>query len=76
MDKDVEDQLWRDPAWTCPHCQFVNFAIRQRCRNCGYDSNCGEFPWYNPLPPYDVILVDPGPLSYDNCRFAPMKEKS
>jgi len=51
----VEEELWKDPDWTCPHCQFVNFAIRQKCRNCGYDSNAGEFPWYNPLPPYDGL---------------------
>jgi hypothetical protein len=49
---EVEEQLWKDPDWTCPSCQFVNFAVRSKCRNCGYDSNCGEFPWYDPLPPY------------------------
>ena len=48
-----KEQLWLDPDWTCPHCRYVNFAIRERCRNCGYDSNAGEFPYYNPLPPYD-----------------------
>ena len=51
----VEEQLWKDPDWMCPHCQFVNFAIRQKCRNCGYDSNAGEFPYYNPLPPYQGL---------------------
>lgn len=53
--RSVEEQLWLDPDWTCPHCKTVNFAIRSRCRSCGYDSNCGEFPWYNPLPPYDGL---------------------
>lgn len=53
----VQEQLWKDPDWTCPNpaCQFVNFAIRQKCRNCGYDSNAGEFPYYNPLPPYQGL---------------------
>lgn len=48
----VSEQLWKDPDWTCPSCQSVNFAIRDRCRICGYDSNAGEFPWYDPMPPY------------------------
>jgi hypothetical protein len=47
------EQLWLDPDWTCPHCRFVNRAIRRHCRHCGYDSNAGEFPYYNPLPPYE-----------------------
>jgi hypothetical protein len=40
MDKDLEEQLWKDPPWTCPRCGFVNLAIRERCRNfqCGFDS--------------------------------------
>ena len=55
MDADVMNQLWQDPDWNCPHCKTVNFAIRQRCRSCGYDSNAGEFPYYNPLPPYEGL---------------------
>ena len=53
-DKQTENQLWLDPDWDCPHCRYVNKAIREKCRNCGYDSNAGEFPYYNPLPPYDA----------------------
>jgi hypothetical protein len=54
------EQLWHDPDWTCPNpkCGAVNFAIREKCRICGYDSNCGEFPWYNPLPPYQGLPKD------------------
>lgn len=51
----TENQLWQDPDWMCPHCKFANFAIREKCRNCGYDSNAGEFPYYNPLPPYEGL---------------------
>jgi len=56
-DVKLEEQLWKDPDWTCPNpkCGAVNFAIRSRCRICGYDSNCGEFPWYNPMPPYEGL---------------------
>lgn len=45
------------PDWVCPHCGWVNNGIREICRNfeCGYDSNAGEFPWYNPLPPYNGL---------------------
>jgi hypothetical protein len=43
------------PDWICPKCKWVNFAIREKCRNCRYDSNCGEFPWYNPMPPYEGL---------------------
>ncbi len=50
--KNVSEQLWKDPDWTCPTCESVNFAIREKCRVCGYDSNAGEFPWYDPMPPY------------------------
>jgi hypothetical protein len=55
----VAEQLWKDPDWTCPNpaCRFVNFAIRQKCRNCGYDSNAGEFPWYDPMPPYGGLTT-------------------
>jgi hypothetical protein len=52
---EVSEQLWKDPDWNCPNCDFVNFAIRQRCRSCGYDSNAGEFPYYNPMPPYQGL---------------------
>lgn len=53
---DVIEALWTTtPDWTCPHCQAVNIAIRELCRLCGYDSNCGEAPWYNPLPPYEGL---------------------
>jgi hypothetical protein len=37
-DTETENQLWQDPPWTCPQCRFVNLAIRERCRNCGFDS--------------------------------------
>ena len=40
-------------TWSCPHCQWTNGGFREICRNCGYDSNAGEFPYYNPLPPYE-----------------------
>ena len=43
------------PDWVCWNCTTVNYGIREKCRSCGYDSNCGEFPWYNPLPPYDGL---------------------
>jgi hypothetical protein len=58
MADETKEHLWtKSPDWTCPNpeCQCVNFAIRERCRCCGYDSNCGEFPWYNPMPPYDGL---------------------
>lgn len=45
--------IWNGPTWVCPHCKWVNADIREICRNCGHDSNCGEFPYYNPLPPYE-----------------------
>jgi len=53
MDTETAEQLWKDPDWTCPHCRFVNFAVREKCRKCGYDSSAGEFPYFNPLPPYE-----------------------
>lgn len=53
-DTDVMEALWtRTPHWTCPHCVTVNHPVREKCRACGYDSNAGEFPYYNPLPPYE-----------------------
>ncbi len=53
-ESDVAEALWtRTPDWACPHCKTTNFAIREKCRSCGYDSNAGEFPYYNPLPPYE-----------------------
>ncbi len=52
----VINHLWTsEPDWNCPHCKTVNFAHRERCRSCGYDSNAGEFPYYNPLPPYQGL---------------------
>lgn len=38
MDKATE-QLWNDPDWICPKCEWVNRAIRNRCRNfaCDFD---------------------------------------
>lgn len=53
MDETAEVLWTLTPNWDCPHCKAVNLAIREKCRLCGYDSNAGEFPWYNPLPPYD-----------------------
>jgi hypothetical protein len=47
--------LWMGITWDCPHCKAVNAEIRERCRMCGYDSNAGEFPYYNPLPPYEGL---------------------
>ena len=32
------EQRWKDPDWVCPRCQGVNFAVRQSCRFCGFDS--------------------------------------
>lgn len=53
VDVNVREALWTStPDWTCPNCRFVNMAIRELCRNCGYDSNAGEFPYYDPMPPY------------------------
>lgn len=55
-DVELEEALWTStPDWVCPNCQFTNLAIREFCRSCRYDSNCGEFPWYNPLPPYEGL---------------------
>jgi hypothetical protein len=34
----LAEQLWQDPPWACPRCRFTNHAIRERCRNCGFDS--------------------------------------
>ena len=32
------EQRWKDPDWTCPRCQTVNYGIRETCRSCGFDS--------------------------------------
>lgn len=48
-----QEVLWQSPNWDCPHCRSSNMAIRVHCRSCGYDSNAGEFPYKNPLPPYE-----------------------
>lgn len=54
MSDETKEFLWTDePPWDCPHCHTVNLGIRECCRSCGYDSNAGEFPYYNPLPPYE-----------------------
>ena len=45
--------IWNGITWNCPHCKWVNADIREICRNCGHDSNAGEFPYYNPMPPYE-----------------------
>jgi hypothetical protein len=55
--------IWNGPTWNCPHCQWVNTEIREICRHCGYDSNAGEFPYYNPLPPYEGSPSDNASLS-------------
>lgn len=55
LDAATKEQLWKDPDWQCPNCRFTNLAVRTFCRNCGYDSDAGEFPYYNPLPPYEGI---------------------
>jgi hypothetical protein len=34
----AREQRWKDPDWTCPRCQTVNYGIRQTCRSCGFDS--------------------------------------
>ncbi len=57
MTDETKEHLWtKEPDWRCPHCTTVNLAIREKCRTCGYDSNAGEFPYYNPLPPYQGLL--------------------
>ena len=43
------EKLWTDPDWTCPMCRFVNFAIRERCRNCGFDSALVSGDGYFPV---------------------------
>ncbi len=31
--------LWtKEPDWICPRCRYANRAIREHCRNCGFDS--------------------------------------
>ena len=50
-DKETEAKLWTDPDWTCPMCHYVNFAIRERCRNCGFDSALVSGDRYFPLEP-------------------------
>jgi hypothetical protein len=55
--------IWNGPTWNCPHCKWTNAEIREICRNCGYDSNAGEFPYYNPLPPYAGSPSRPDNLS-------------
>jgi len=32
------EQLWKEPDWACPCCRARNFAIREVCRICGFDS--------------------------------------
>jgi hypothetical protein len=32
------EALWTDPDWVCPQCHFTNLAIRECCRNCGFNS--------------------------------------
>jgi len=54
-DRNMLMGCWVGPDWTCPNCKSVNYAIRERCRICGYDSNVGEFPYYNPMPPYQGL---------------------
>jgi hypothetical protein len=49
----TEEALWASPDWLCPHCRTENLAVRELCRSCGYDSNAGETPYYNPMPPYE-----------------------
>ena len=60
-DIQLEEFLWtQEPSWACPRLvKADNLGIRDYCRICGYDSNCGEFPWYNPLPPYDAVREEP-----------------
>ena len=38
MDAKTAEQLWHDPDWVCPQCRFTNLAIRECCRNCGFNS--------------------------------------
>jgi len=57
--KTTKEALWTStPNWDCLHCKTMNLAIREFCRSCGYDSNAGEFPYYNPLPPYEGMPID------------------
>ena len=43
------EQLWKDPDWICPRCHWTNFAIRERCRNCGFDSALVSGDCYFPV---------------------------
>jgi hypothetical protein len=55
---ETKEFLWtKEPDWVCPNqrCRSLNSGFREKCRICGYDSNCGEFPWYDPMPPYDGL---------------------
>ena len=58
MPNETTDALWLSPDWDCPNCREVNLAVREHCRACGYDSNAGEFPYYNPMPPYEGRPLD------------------
>lgn len=46
---DTMEQLWQDPEWICPLCHFTNKAIRERCRNCFFDSALVSGDRYFPL---------------------------
>lgn len=48
-DKEIEEQFWKDPDWTCPQCRSQNFAIRDRCRICGFDSALVSGDGYFPV---------------------------
>lgn len=54
MPNEIGDVLWSGPAWTCPLCLYVNFAIRERCRGCDFDSALVSGDCYFPLESTDA----------------------
>ena len=52
------------PDWICPHCQWVNYAIRDICRNCGFDSGqVSEGAYFGPKPRGPAVSP-PKPLDF------------
>lgn len=46
----IEDAFFLDPDWKCPRCSWMNKAIRDGCRHCGYVG--GECPTHEVTPEY------------------------
>ena len=67
-DPKTAQKLWTDPDWTCPMCRFVNFAIRERCRNCGFDSALVSGDGYFPV-------AAPEPRGSDPSKTDPQTDK-